>query len=35
MKRSAFIIDDNVVSYIAIDESGFKDTSAESVYSKL
>lgn len=35
MKRSAFFIDNSVLKYVAVDEAGFKDTSAEEVFAKI
>ncbi len=35
MKRSAFIIDNNKVTHLAVDESAFKDSSAEAILAKL
>ena len=35
MKRSAFFIDNNILKHIAVDEAGFKDTSAEAIFAKI
>jgi hypothetical protein len=35
MKRAVFVIDNNVLTHYAVDESGFKDSSAEAVYKAL
>jgi peroxiredoxin len=34
-KRAVFYIDDNVVKYFKVDEQGFKDTSAESLFENI
>ena len=35
MKRAVFVIDKGVLTHFAVDESGFKDTSAEAVLNAL
>jgi hypothetical protein len=34
-KRAVFYLDDNVVKYFKVDEQGFKDTSAESLFENI
>ena len=35
MKRSVFYLKNNMVEYMAVDESGFKLTSAEAILEKI